>query len=236
MDATLRLAFGIILCIGFGMLISLLLQGKADSQSAPNVLRVVAGTMTLQIGTLLLFWRFLREHGLSWAQAFGLGRNLSRVLTVACVVAAITLPIIWTIQAVGLRLLSILGIDPGEQLALLALRQSASVPEIILMGIMTVGLAPVVEEVLFRGLFYPFLKHLGWPRVALWGSSVCFALVHFNLGVFVPLLVLALILVWLYEKTGNLLAPIGVHLIFNAVNFTLFFFLESGHDQLPGHS
>jgi membrane protease YdiL (CAAX protease family) len=40
-----------------------------------------------------------------------------------------------------------------------------------------------------------------------------------NLAVFVPLTFLAVILVWVYESTGNLLAPIAVHCVFNAANF-----------------
>ena len=38
-----------------------------------------------------------------------------------------------------------------------------------------------------------------------------------------PLLLLALLLTWLYEKSGNLLAPISAHVAFNALNFVVFF-------------
>jgi membrane protease YdiL (CAAX protease family) len=42
-----------------------------------------------------------------------------------------------------------------------------------------------------------------------------------NLVTFVPLLVLALALTLVYEKTGNLLAPITTHAMFNALNFAM---------------
>jgi membrane protease YdiL (CAAX protease family) len=38
---------------------------------------------------------------------------------------------------------------------------------------------------------------------------------------FLPLLALAVILVWIYEATDNLLAPIAAHSFFNLVNFFL---------------
>ena len=36
-----------------------------------------------------------------------------------------------------------------------------------------------------------------------------------------PLTVLAVILVWLYEKTGSIVAPVLMHAAFNAVNFAM---------------
>jgi membrane protease YdiL (CAAX protease family) len=36
---------------------------------------------------------------------------------------------------------------------------------------------------------------------------------------FVPLVVLALVLTALYERTDNLLAPVAAHVLFNALNF-----------------
>ena len=49
-------------------------------------------------------------------------------------------------------------------------------------------LAPVAEELLFRGILYPAIKQAGFPRLALWGTSLLFAAMHMNLVTFVPLL------------------------------------------------
>ena len=40
-----------------------------------------------------------------------------------------------------------------------------------------------------------------------------------------PLLLLALVLTWLYEQTGNLLAPILAHATFNALQFAIFYLM-----------
>mgnify|MGYP001593282845 CR=1 FL=1 len=68
--------------------------------------------------------------------------------------------------------------------------------------------------------FYdPAIKQRGWPRLALWGTSLLFALTHANTATFLPLAFLAMVLVFLYERTGNLLAPILTHSLFNAANY-----------------
>jgi membrane protease YdiL (CAAX protease family) len=87
-------------------------------------------------------------------------------------------------------------------------------------------LAPVAEEVLFRGILYPAIKQMGRPRLALWGTSLLFAAVHMNVVTFVPLAVLALVLTVLYERTNNLLAPITAHVLFNALNFGMLLVLQ----------
>ena len=72
-----------------------------------------------------------------------------------------------------------------------------------------------------RGVFYPLIKQAGYPRIAVWGSSLLFAAIHVNLATFLPLTLLAVVFVWLYERTQTLLAPIIAHALFNGVNFIL---------------
>jgi len=95
----------------------------------------------------------------------------------------------------------------------------------ICFGFTAIVLAPIVEEILFRGILYPLVKELGYPVLALSGTSLLFAAIHGSLLTFVPLTFFAMALVLLYEKTDTLLAPIASHSLFNAVNFTLFYVL-----------
>ena len=89
------------------------------------------------------------------------------------------------------------------------------------LGLVTIALVPPAEEVLFRGILYPFVKQLGHPRLALWGTSVVFAVIHLNAVTLLPLTVLALVLTLLYERTDNLVAPVAAHALFNALNFAV---------------
>jgi membrane protease YdiL (CAAX protease family) len=70
-------------------------------------------------------------------------------------------------------------------------------------------------------MLFPFIKQLGWPKLAWFGVSFLFALIHADKAIFIPLFALALALTWLYEKTDNLLAPITAHALFNAANFAV---------------
>jgi membrane protease YdiL (CAAX protease family) len=119
-----------------------------------------------------------------------------------------------------------LNLQPEEQQTVQVLRIASSWTDRTALALITILLAPLGEELLFRGILYPSIKQLGYPRLALWGSAFLFAAVHFNAVIFLPLLVLALVLTVLYERTNNLLSPIAAHALFNGLNFAMLFMLE----------
>ena len=123
------------------------------------------------------------------------------------------------------------GIHGSEELAVHLVEATKSLGGRIYMGLFAVVLAPVAEEFIFRGLLFPFIRQLGFPRLAWLGVSALFALIHWDAATFAPLFVLALALTWLYNQTGNLLAPITAHALFNAVNLAVI--LGSGDTQAP---
>lgn len=92
---------------------------------------------------------------------------------------------------------------------------------------MAVLVAPIVEEILFRGILYPAIKQIGFPRLAAISTAIIFALFHVNLVTFASLTAVALGLIFLYEYTDNLFAPIIAHAVFNASNVFMIF-LSSG--------
>jgi membrane protease YdiL (CAAX protease family) len=79
-----------------------------------------------------------------------------------------------------------------------------------------VVVAPVTEEILFRGYLYPVAKRFAgcWPAVIF--NALLFSMVHQNAMALLPLAFLALVLVLAYEMTGSIWAPIGIHMVFNA--------------------
>lgn len=83
------------------------------------------------------------------------------------------------------------------------------------------GAGPVAEEALFRGILFPALRDAGWPRAAYLVASVGFGLIHANRAAFLPLSLLGGFLAWLYVRTGNLLAPVAAHVVFNLTPFVL---------------
>jgi hypothetical protein len=75
--------------------------------------------------------------------------------------------------------------------------------------------APLCEEIVFRGYFYPVLKKFAgaWPAAIC--SAMVFAAAHGSLTALLPLFIFGGVLVFLYEKTGSLWAPIAAHFCFN---------------------
>jgi len=78
-------------------------------------------------------------------------------------------------------------------------------------------LAPIFEEILFRGFFYGTLKRFSERFFAAITVSLLFALVHSNLASLVPLFLLAMAFTIAYELTGCLYVPIAMHSIFNTI-------------------
>ena len=81
---------------------------------------------------------------------------------------------------------------------------------------MAVIMAPVAEEVIFRGYFYAVIRNYGGRLPALLTSSLLFAAIHVHLPSLLGLGILAVILCLVYERTGSLWASITMHAAFNA--------------------
>ncbi len=87
--------------------------------------------------------------------------------------------------------------------------------------VLAVVLAPIGEEVIFRGFFYPVLKDkLGW-RGAMVVTSLIFGFVHLHAPTFLALSMFGVLLAAVYECTGNLLYPILLHAFFNGSSCAL---------------
>lgn len=117
--------------------------------------------------------------------------------------------------------LSSLAID---QTAVKQLKESALHPYLFLGTLTSVMLlAPITEEILFRGLFQRMLRRKSTIWSAIMQTSSLFALLHCssaqglrNVEIFVALFILSCLMGYLYEKTEQLWAPIGLHMAFNS--------------------
>lgn len=190
--------------------------------------QMVGGDFLIDGTTLGWIALFLRLNAISWTNAFGF--NQSKPLKIALygmVVGALFLPIGWGLQTLSVSALQQSGVDAEEQVVVQEL-QNPKVPESmkIALGVLAVVVAPVAEEALFRGIIYTALRQRFRRSMAWWVTSVLFAAMHFNAASFLPLLVFAMILIFLYETYGNLLCPIMAHFIFNGANFGVLMFQD----------
>jgi uncharacterized protein len=93
-------------------------------------------------------------------------------------------------------------------------------------------LAPFVEELFFRGFVFGLYRRRQPLWVAYLASSVLFTLLHLEpgrmnfaqmAGLSVGILMLALLLAWLYQRTGSLYPGILAHAVNNATGLILFY-------------
>ena len=231
-EAFSRRLVALVGCAYGGLLLGAWVQRFSGVEAAgASVGRMIVAALSFHGMGLILMGRFLREQQSSWAEAFGLGNRRGQAVVVGVLGALIFLPVGWGLQQASALVMTHLPhfkMEPQEQLPVQALRLSTSWGWRLAMGATAVLLAPVAEEMMFRGILYPVIKQVGYPRLALWGTSLLFAAVHLNAVTFVPLTVLALVLTALYERTNNLLAPIAAHLLFNALNFGMLLLLQQG--------
>ena len=93
--------------------------------------------------------------------------------------------------------------------------------------------APIAEEVVFRGYLYPAAKRFCGPAGAVLFSSLVFAAAHGNVVALLPLFALAVLLCLIYEFTGSIWASISVHFLFNAATVAMQLLARSGLVDLP---
>jgi membrane protease YdiL (CAAX protease family) len=180
----------------------------------------VGGTLVFHGYTLWRLWAFLRENRTSWAEAFGLRpAGWHRILGVGLVSAIVVFPVNLGMMQLSQLLMESLSLQAVAQQAVETLRTSTTLPERIVLGVTAIALAPLVEEMVFRGVLYPSLKQAGYPQLALWLTALIFAATHSNLLTFLPLTLFAIVLTLLYERTGSLLAPMVTHGCFNLANY-----------------
>lgn len=193
-----------------------------------TILGMMVAILSFQGAAIPLIWIFTRQHGIALREGFGLGTGVGHAIMLGATAALGFIPVGLGLQY-GIAMLAkeLFNIDLTVQDAVTVLRLADSWLDRIALGVFAIVLAPLAEEGLFRGIFYPAIKRLGFPNTALWVTSLVFALIHFNTLSFVPLVVLAIVLVKLYEWTGNLLACIVCHATFNAFNFVMLFILKN---------
>jgi membrane protease YdiL (CAAX protease family) len=175
--------------------------------------------ITLSIYSLLvlLIGAINHRRGGSWKASLGMGFSNLWKIRFAPVIYLAAIPFIMLISKAWHLLLERM-LSSEVELQEVAKVVSGELNWLGVLYILTAILvAPVYEEMMFRGVIFPYLvKRAGLvPGVVL--VSVLFALMHFHLPSFVPLLLLSGVLSLSYWRTGSLWTSIGIHMIFNAV-------------------
>ena len=206
-------------------------------QGDKQFFETVFSTLSFQGVIIVSVIVFLRSQRLSWAEAFGMSSTNFKVVIFGVLAGILFVPIAWGLMKCSMYLLESLQLNPESQEVVKTFQKSIKEPphpellrQQIAFGLSVIVFAPFAEETLFRGIIYPTFKQLGFPQLAMWGSSIVFALLHFNALTGASLLVLALCLIAVYELTDNLIAPLLMHSVFNASNFVFLIYEQQLRD------
>lgn len=153
---------------------------------------------------------FFRTLGWTWDGRFGFGRSAALALG---------------LYVVGLVAIYLIG-GPETQLAKII---SSSRATAFLTAVMATATAPLVEEVIYRGLLYSALRRALGAAWAVGLVFALFALVHVpqywpHFGIMLTICLLSLVLTLVRAKTKSLLPCFVIHLIFNGVQAVLIVF------------
>ena len=121
---------------------------------------------------------------------------------------------------------------PGVMADYLELVEESGIAGLTLMStIATLVLAPLGEEIVYRGLTLGYLGQTGMP---FWAANIlqaaAFGLVHMNWVQGGYAFLLGILLGYAYRKSGTLAAPIILHMLFNFCGT----YLAGALDALPG--
>jgi len=216
---TLFLFFGHVIIICESLLISVLPALRDDN------FRMILNSFVLDLLAVIFIIYFAVVKYGGKLQSLGLSvKNFSVNLFYGLWGYIAAVPILIVSLAIIMFIVKITGYVPEKQPVVELFIKETNVSFLFFSTLFAAIIGPAIEEIFFRGFMYKALKrHIGLLGAALL-TSVIFAALHTNVVGFLPIFMLGLLLVYLYEKTGTLVASMTVHITHN-LGMVFFVFL-----------
>jgi len=198
------IGFGIV----FGVMILLMILGLGENPAPFAVL-----ALALEAVLLVPAWVWgPSKYGGGW-RALGLRRFRVVQLVLMLAIGLVTVLVVNALWELVRQRMGSPG--QGDVLSMLGGGVGGLLVALLLGGV----LAPVAEEVFFRGFLYAGMRSrwgVGWALVA---SSLIFALIHLTPSVLPPLFIMGLLLAYLYERSNSLWPSVLLHAAVNSIAF-----------------
>jgi membrane protease YdiL (CAAX protease family) len=206
----------VVATVAYVLIAAVIEAGGGDVTTGGPPGLVISATLVQDVALIAaaLLFASLWARGLTTA-AFGLRRVALRPALGWMVLAFV---VFWILTAIYV---SIVG-QPDQQELTRDLREEDSLAALIGYGVLLAFVAPLAEELFFRGFVFGVLRErigAAWGAIA---TGVVFGLVHVagspveTIGV---LIILGVLLCLLYLQTGSLIPCIALHAINNAISF-----------------
>jgi len=192
------------------------------SQPRPGQL-TASGLVLAMLGTQLalmavLVWRVVRPGALTWEEMGLTAAHLDRRLAQGAAGGLI----IFVLAGVVGFLLRQLGVEQTQAELFGGVRNGGPAQFMAVWLAASVS-APICEECFFRGYVFGALRGRYGRLAAYLGSALLFGAIHLNLAAIVPIVVMALGLAFLYDRSGSVVPGIVAHGFNNAVAITLLY-------------
>lgn len=173
------------------------------------------------VGLAAVAWILFRRR-LSWRSAFGMNPATAwRDAARGWLILLGTMPLLVVATLLVNLFLTLLGFQPTLQDVAFVISGETALGVRLYLVLLAVVLAPLFEEILFRGILLPFLAKRYGATAAVIALSLLFAGIHGHLPSLVPLFILSCALCLAYIGTGSLVASIAMHALFNGVTVSL---------------
>jgi membrane protease YdiL (CAAX protease family) len=218
--------FAIILTIG----LSLIMGPVANGSKPPGPMSLTPLHMQIQLvfqmGIAALVILFLKDYRRFPVRQLSGWFRTGIIATTGTALLWI-IPTMFILGAFNLGLVTLLksrGVSLDPQPITHALRDVSN-PSLLALAALALAVgAPLMEEIVFRGVLYSNARRWFPKWYALTASSLFFAVVHGNLLSFIPLAALGAIFAEVYDRTRNLAVPVIMHGFFNFSNFLILVF------------
>jgi len=110
--------------------------------------------------------------------------------------------------------------QPYEQM----LRTVQDSSQFLLLLVIAALLAPLSEELFYRGMIYSLARYSLGPLWGAIGAGLLFGLAHLDVWRAIPLAIGGAVLCYLYEKSGSIWASTAAHGIWNGIMSILVYF------------
>ncbi|CAA9333042.1 MAG: hypothetical protein AVDCRST_MAG93-6286 [uncultured Chloroflexia bacterium] len=211
----------VILALGWALLSPLLNLGDPQTllESNPVLVSGIFGILVYGVVLVAIYLQIVRGRHTSWRN-IGFRAPPALPLALAPVIAVGQLT---TVALLNALVLALTGQFENPQIEAISGAGGFSWPNFILMLLLAGVAAPIVEETLFRGVLYGWLRIRVPIVLAVVVSAALFAGVHFIPILLPALFVVGIILAVVYEWSQSLWVPILLHSIQNSVAVIVIF-------------
>jgi membrane protease YdiL (CAAX protease family) len=193
-----------------------------ESATRAGAFSTLAGTAAGNVGTLLVAVFLYRARGVGLRGAGLVPVPWSRVVGTALLLAV---PLILLSAAHDFVFVELMGRQPrsnAEPILEVLLGPTGGALGLAAVILTVTITAPILEEVVYRGLVYRAFRDRAGVPLAVLASGFVFAVAHLEVDHILPLWWIGMVLALVVERTGSIIPAMGLHALYNSISLGIY--------------